>query len=299
MTIEVADHATTFAPAPRLLRLADHWPLLAGLAAMAVPTFARLGQQSWSTEAGAHGPLVLATGLWLLVQHREELEARRTPASPVLLAIGLAVAFIGYAFGRAFDFLSIEAMGLYGCFALITYRLVGLRAMLACGFPFAYLLFMVPPPGWLIDYITGPLRIFVSQAAEAILLPFGYPLAREGVTLVVGQYQLLVEEACSGMNSLVGLTAIGLFYIHVLHRSSLRYSLFLLMMIVPIAIFVNILRVVALILMTYYFGDAVAQGFLHATTGVVLFGVAVGLIFLVDQLCRNLLMRRAGAASRS
>lgn len=264
----------------------DKWPLLLGLLALAIPTFARLGQQSWATESGAHGPVVLATGLWLLSQQWTDMKQRAAPAPTILLAAVALVALAVYAFGRAYDFISVETIGLYMVFIAIAYRLFGWRALWYNAFPFFYLLFMVPIPGYIIDKITGPLRTFVSYAATHLLTPLGYPIAREGVTLMVAQYQLLVEDACSGMNSLIGLTAIGLFYVHVLHRSSLRYSIFLIAIIIPVAIFVNIIRVVVLILLTYYFGDAVAQGFLHATTGIILFGLAVVIIFGIDQAAR-------------
>ena len=60
------------------------------------------------------------------------------------------------------------------------------------------------------DHITSPLKLFVSRVATEGLQAFGIPIMHQGVTLIVAQYQLLVEDACSGMNSLVGLTAIGL-----------------------------------------------------------------------------------------
>ena len=58
-------------------------------------------------------------------------------------------------------------------------------------------------------------------------------------------------------------------------------------LIIPVAIAVNILRVTALILITYYFGNEAAQGFLHVTTGIVLFGLAILLIFGFDKLFRH------------
>ena len=72
--------------------------------------------------------------------------------------------------------------------------------------------------------------------------------------MTVGPYQLLVEDACSGMNSLIGLIAITLFYIYLLRNASWRYSAFLVALIIPIAIMANVLRIITLILLTYFFG---------------------------------------------
>ena len=287
MTIETA----TIESRPRettKLEWVQWWPLIAALLVLVIPTLIDLGQQTWSTEAGAHGPIVISTGLWLLFHDGMAMRNARRSANWLLVAIGLFAGLAVYVFGRAYDFISIEAFGLYFTLLAIAYRLFGYAQLRSHAFPLIYLAFAVPPPGWLIDRITAPLQMFVSYAAAGMLKTLGYPIAREGVTIVVGSYQLLVEDACAGMNSLVGLIAISLFYIYLLHRASWRYALGLMFLIIPVAIAVNILRVTALILITYYFGNAAAQGFLHVTTGVVLFGLAILLIFAFDKLFRRM-----------
>ncbi len=269
-----------------------YWPLILGFVAMTVPTMATLGREVWSREIGAHGPIVLATGIWLIVSERSVLSARAVPGSLAVVAAMLLSAFALYVFGRAYDFISLEAAGLYIVMLAIALRLIGWRAMAGIWFPFFYLGFMVPPPGWLIDQATAPLRRFVSLVTTDGLQMFGIPITRDGVTLMVAQYQLLVEDACSGMNSLIGLTAISLFYIYLMHRASWKYSLLLVAFILPIAIAANVLRVTVLVLITYYAGDAAAQGFLHVTAGLVLFMVALLLVFALDTFLQRVLKGR-------
>ena len=124
----------------------------------------------------------------------------------------------------------------------------------------------------------------------------GYPIVRQGVTLYVAQYQLLVEDACAGLNSLVSLTAISLFYIYLLHNATWRYSLMLVAWIIPLAILANVIRIIILVLLTYHFGDAAAQGFLHSTAGLVMFATALLGIFLVDGVTQAV-QRRFGWGS--
>jgi exosortase len=245
-----------------------HWPLLAGFACIMVPTFITLGREAWSMEAGAHGPIVLATGLWLLWRNGG-LTARTEPGLP--------------------PWLLLEAGALYAIGLLLCAYVAGWRTLVSNPFPYLYLGFLVPIPGWVLAAVTAPLQQFVSWAATSLLSLFDYPVAREGVVITIAQYQLLVEEACAGMNSLIGLIAISMFYIYILYRASWRHAAILLMMIVPIAVFVNVVRVTTLILLTYHAGDAVAQGFLHVTAGMVLFAGALGLMVLVDRLVRRLL----------
>lgn len=272
---------------PEALR--RHWPLAVGMLLLAIPTLIRLAEQTWARETGAHGPIVLATGLWLLFHNEAHRMIDRDRPNWWLVVAGLVPALAMYVFGRAYDFISLEALALYGVFLTVSYRLLGLRTMWALAFPFLYLVLIVPPPGWVIDRLTAPLQMFVSYSATELLSLLGYPIARYGVTITVAQYQLLVEDACAGMNSIVGLIAISVFYIYMLHRASWRYSVLLLALIIPIAILTNILRVIGLVLITYYLGDAAAQGFLHNTTGLLLFAVALCLMIGADAVLQRVL----------
>lgn len=268
---------------------ASAWILVVGFLTLAAPTAVSLGELVWSKESGAHGPIVLITGLWLLWRNLPELRASQSPGMWWLTVIVLAVALPLYVFGRAYDFLSLEVGGVYGVGLAMLYMHFGLPGLRKIWFPLLYLAFVVPPPGWLIDAITAPLKLFVSFVSTTTLQAVGIPVYREGVTLMVSNYQLLVEDACSGMNSLVGLVAISLFYIYLLRNASWRYSLLLVVFVVPIAIVANIIRVSVLVLLTYFFGDAVAQGFLHVTAGLLLFTSALLMVFLVDHLLSRLL----------
>ena len=266
--------------------LGQHGLLLAACLAMVLPTLYSLATGPWTTEAGIQGPIVLATGSWLLLRRLPEIRANAVHGSlPIAVAMMLA-AIPAYIFGRAFDFISIEVAALLLALLATAYAYVGFAVLKALWFPIFYLGFMVPLPGWILDYITLPLTQLVSEVVTATLQWLGYPVARVGVTIYIAQYQLLVEDACAGLNSLVSLISIGLFYVYILHNSSAKYSILLLALVIPIAILANVVRVTALVLLTYYFGDAVAQGFLHNFAGMVTFTSALLLIFLVDTMLR-------------
>ena len=279
--------ATRPAPAPAALRLPfalPDLPLWIGLAALGVPTLISLAHETWSKESGAHGPIVLAVGAWLLIKEFPSARALVRPGSLALTLAGLAFSLLLYVFGRALAFIPIEAAGLYGAGVCILYSQIGLRALLKLWFPVVYLAFLVPAPGWFLDQVTAPLKQFVSWAAMSVLSTFGIPVAREGVTIYVSSYRLLVEDACSGLNSMVGLVAVSLLYIYLLRGAQLRYALLLTGLVIPIAILGNVLRIMTLILLTYFFGDEVAQGFLHETAGLFLFAIDLMLVFAVDKL---------------
>jgi exosortase len=273
-------------------------PLIIGGLALAIPTMIRLGQQVWSKEIGAHGPIVLATGIWLLWRKWDEMRAQAAPGPAWLTLLGVAISLPIYIFGRAYDFISLEALGLYGFGLSVLHDRFGLKVMLANWFPLFYLGLLLPVPGWMIDEFTAPLKLLVTTLATRILDPTGIPILQEGVTMTVGPYQLLVEDACSGLNSLIGLTAITMFYIYLLRNASWRYSALLVAMIVPIAVAANVLRIIILVLLTYFFGDAVGQGFLHMTAGLFLFALSLLLMFAIDSgLSRLLTLWKRGDAT--
>src|SRR4249919_4003818 len=78
-------------------------PLIAAALILAVPTFLRLGKQVWSLEIGAHGPIVAATGAWLLWRQIPAMRAEAQRGQVWLTFLGVLVSLPIYVFGRAFD----------------------------------------------------------------------------------------------------------------------------------------------------------------------------------------------------
>jgi exosortase len=146
-------------------------------------------------------------------------------------------------------------------------------------------------PDSLIAAVTNPLKLWISNTAVDLLYLAGYPIASSGVTMQIGQYQLLVAQACAGLNSLITLSALTLFYVYLTHRAEWRYLLVLTLAAVPVAVFSNLVRVIILVLLTYYAGEAAAQGFLHYFAGMTTFAIALVTIYLIDKLAQQVLSR--------
>lgn len=273
--------------------LLAHWLLALGAAAMAIPTFYSIATISWSTEQGAHGPIVLVTGIWLVMRRWREVVAVARPGR-----LGLAFALflpclLLYALARVTNILEVEGFMMYGALVAVFYAYCGGKALRVLWFPLVYFLFLFPPPDTVVAIVTQPLKLGISQTAVKLLHLLGYPIANAGVTIQVAQYEVLVAAACAGLNSLISLSAIGLFYVYIRHNANWRYALLLVLAIVPVAILANFVRVLALILITYHMGDAAAQGFLHDFAGLTMFAVAVLGIFGVDALAAPLRRRLA------
>jgi exosortase len=114
------------------------------------------------------------------------------------------------------------------------------------------------------------------------LYELGYPIGRTGVVLTVGPYQLLVADACSGLHSLISMSAMGLLYIYLMGHTSWVRNGILISCLLPIAFAANVVRVMVLVVVTYHFGDEAGQGFIHDFSGIFLFIVGLILLFIID-----------------
>lgn len=278
----------------RLRRLAPAGLLLVGLLLLYVPTFTALAQGLWQTSTHSHGPIVLAVTAWLFVRGlRREASApaegwrpRPLPAWPLLIA-GLAL----YVVGRSQGFPVLEVASLLPLLLGVSLLTLGAAPTRRLWFAFVFLCFLVPMPGSMVDAITQPLKLAVAYVVEHLLHALGYPIARAGVVLTAGQYKLQVADACSGLNSLFMLEAFGLLYLNVVRHASVLRNVALALLIVPISFASNVLRVIVLVLVTYHYGDAAGQGFVHGFSGLVLFAAALALTLAADGLLRGLARR--------
>ncbi len=258
--------------------------MLLGLAVLYGPTYHSLANGLWTSEDNIHGPIVLAVVLWAIWQKRNLLLANTHHATPIsgwlLLAFGLAM----YVVGRSQEIIILEVGSQIPILSAVLLLFRGKAALGKLWFPLLFLIFMLPLPSFIVDALTGPLKQNISMLVESLLYRFDYPIARSGVVLSIGPYQLLVADACSGLNSMISLTTMGLLYLYLMNHDSKLRTVILLALIWPIAFFANMLRVITLVLITYYLGDEAGQGFMHGFAGIVLFITALLILIAVDSL---------------
>jgi len=264
-------------------------PVALGLAVMYVPTYVDLAHGLWQQEAYAHGPIILGVVAWLVWRRRAALASRGAIRSAPLagwamLAFGLML----YAVGRSQGIALFEVGSHLPVLAGTVLLLLGWHALARLWFPLFFLVFLVPLPGFMIDIATAPLKNFVSHIVESMLYELGYPIARAGVILMIGQYQMLVTDACSGLNSLYSLAALGFLYLYLTGPGTAVRRAALLASIAPIALVANVARVLILTLITFYLGEEAGQSFLHGFAGMTLFATALLLLLGLDVLLQRL-----------
>jgi exosortase B len=261
------------------------WLLALGLLLMFGPVAQKLSNTVWSTDEQGHGPIIIGVALWLIWQRRENLVAAAQKAQskgllgwPIFL-FGLSVYFVG----RLQNIPTFELGSLIPISVGLTLATYGAPMLRVVAFPLFFLAFAVPLPGGLVDAITLPLKHAVSVVAEIILHHAGLPVGRTGVMLTVGQYQLLVADACAGLNSMFTLEALGILYMNLIGHTNRLRNVVLAILIIPMSFIANVIRVMVLVCVTYFFGDEAGQGVVHGMAGMVLFVVALTLMFAMDK----------------
>lgn len=258
-------------------------PIIAGLMLLYVPSLFDLLTGIWSEDEQMHGPIVLSISCWLIYRNwpvmiaASDGESAHWTGWPIFV-----VGLLAYSLGRALDILILEIGSVIWLLTGTILLTRGMKALKAQWFALFFMLFMVPLPGVIVDAVTMPMKMAVSYVAEHVLFLAGYPIGRNGVILQIGQYMLLVADACAGLHTLLTLEALGLLYLNLVRRDSLFRNMSLAILIVPISFTANVIRVMALSLITYHFGDAAGQGFLHGFAGMVLFLSALLLIIGAD-----------------
>jgi exosortase B len=258
--------------------------LAIGMLVLLAPVFVKLAHTVWVSDEQGHGPIILAVVVWLLWLRRERFERELAAAVPAGIG-GWAVLVGGLLMYLAGRIQSIAMFEMGAAIPLLVGALAvtfGWRAARIASFPIFFIVFAVPLPGPLVDTLTQPLKQAVSYVAESMLHLVGYPISRSGVILMVGQYQLLVADACAGLNSMFTLEALGLLYMNLVGHTSRARNVALAILIVPMSFCANVIRVMVLVLVTFHFGDEAGQGIVHGAAGLLLFAVALVLMFIID-----------------
>ena len=128
-----------------------------------------------------------------------------------------------------------------------------------------------------------PLQSISATGSASIVQAIGIPVTRTGAEIHLPEAAFTIGMPCSGMNTLISLLALVTLLLYFLKAPFYKKaSLFLLAF--PIAILANIFRIVLLLVIAYFWGTEVAMTFFHGFSSLLLFLVALLLLFLLSRL---------------
>jgi exosortase len=236
----------------------------------------------WEDPNYSHGFLIPLLGVYFVWERREKLsnlEPQPNQWGLSLLLLGLGILFLGYIGAELFLMRSSMLVVISG---LVLY-LLGWRHLKVLVFPIGFLLFMIPFPSIIFNAIAFPLQLMAAKTSTFCLQLLQVPVLREGNVIVLPHTTLEVTEACSGIRSLMSLTALAVVFAYFTQRD-LWKRLVLVLLAIPIAILTNAFRVWGTGLLAHYFGVEAALGFYHTFAGWLVFVVAFGLLLVAGIL---------------
>ncbi|MCP5462664.1 MAG: exosortase/archaeosortase family protein [bacterium] len=223
-----------------------------------------------SYTPGPFVPIVVAYMIWAKREKLCSISPMPSKAGLILIIVSLILHF----FAQKGDLHRISIFA----FVLMVYGMIlyflGKEFFINLVYPVGYLMFMVPME-FLDGMIGVPLRIVASQWAGVILSMLGFHIARAGTQIeMIGIFSFDVAAPCSGLKSLVSLTALGCAFAYITQRQNWKRAV-LIIAAIPIAMLANVFRIVFLGLIAVTFGADAALGFFHSFSGFFLFTFAL------------------------
>ena len=226
-------------------------------------------------ELAHHAPLVFALSGFLVYQKRNILrELLKSPGpaagSSVFFLVGLSLNLLGQASGVYYLAQLSIPLTLYGMACYLKGSFFARQFI----FPLALLVLAFPIPGKIYMDIVFPLKLLVTKAAAALLTLMGYQVKIYGNIIEISSLFLGVADACSGLNSLMAILTLSIFYSYlVIRRWDFRVAIVISML--PLIIMVNIVRVTTTAVVAVKWGPELAEGKLHSLWGIAVFVIAV------------------------
>ncbi|MBC8414331.1 MAG: exosortase [Nitrospira sp.] len=248
--------------------------------------FLELYMSKWEFDGYTQAYAILPITTWLIWRQREVFHISERQYTSIETIGGGALLFAGvmlYLLGSRFEYLSISALSLIPVAFGTVITLYSIKTAAKLSFPILYMLLLVPPPTSILDSLTLSMRHGVSVATAWTLQLLNYPITRKGLMLNIGDIDIYMGEPCSGFRSLITLFSLMLAYIYI-RKTTLYRKLILSLFIVPMALLGNLIRVITVCLLTYYFGEEIGQGFFHWFSGMLIFSIMLLGMISIEKL---------------
>ncbi|NOX95457.1 MAG: VPLPA-CTERM-specific exosortase XrtD [Alphaproteobacteria bacterium] len=239
--------------------------------------FRRWGEQ----QELSHGYFLPVIAGWLIWSRREALGASLgRPMAIGLAGVALSVVIL------ILSEMTVTSLMIFQHFAMILFAgsvalaLGGRNIFLLTLVPVIFLLFMVPPPYWVITVLSQQFQLWSSQLGVFMIERFGMPVYLSGNIIDLGDYQLQVAEACSGLRYLFPFLSLG-FLAAYFFKAPLWQRALVFLSTVPITILMNSFRIALTGVLVQKYGASSAEGLIHFFEGWVVFLLCMIMLFAV------------------
>lgn len=255
---------------------------LAGWVALFWPTLRGLVEYWGEDPDFSHGYLVpIISGLILWSNRARFAAAAARPSWLGGLALLLSV---GVYFMGALSFTNLlQRVGAWASILSAVWLVLGIPALRAAPFPFFFLLLAIPPPYFVLAPFRLGLKGVATRLSAEVLSSMGFEAFPEGSLLVVGTQQLEVADACSGIRSLMAIATTAILFAY-LFRAGLVKGALLLLAAVPVALLVNVLRILIVAIALSKYDIDWTHGTSHEVVGYLVFGASLVLLYLTWRL---------------
>ena len=242
---------------------------------------------AWNeSEEYSHGFLIVPVCLWLIWMKYQQIEKIPNSSSPWGLVI-IVVALMLHVLASYAAILTLGPLAMiFLCHGVVLY-FFGPAMYRALLFPLLFLFFMVPVPSQLYSAMTIPLQLLVTKISTLIGSIMGIPILRQGNLIHLPERTLQVVQACSGLRSIMALSTLSALFGY-LFIGNPFFRILLFLSSIPIAIVINIVRVVLMIMGFYFFNYDLTVGATHTVMGMVIFSIALLLLYLLATLFSQL-----------
>jgi exosortase len=234
----------------------------------------------WQQPEYSHGYLIPAFAAVLMLMRREPFE-EVVPLSHrwwgvLLLLVGTAIRVYGtYTVRFTVDYISLIP-SLMGVFVLVG----GVRTLRWAGPPIAFLVFMLPLPGFLKDGLLRPLQLIATRCSVYAMQTLGVEVYRDGNVIHLEKMDMNVIDACSGLRMLTIFLALSVAIAMVYTARPWWERLIIVVSAFPVAVLVNVIRItITGLLYNLDVSPEVADFFFHKGAGLLMMPMAMAILF--------------------
>ena len=251
----------------------------------------------------SHGmllPLISAYLIWerraaiqqtIQARRNEPAASRRWVGGVALFTAGLLLLLVG----RASDLMWIKWTAFFPTIIGLIAAVFGYRVAAIIAPPIVLNFMAKPFPDSLVPKLFFPLQALAAKIAAHTLEILGVPVYLFGNIIEIPGMRLMVEEACSGMRSMMAILTVAVIVAYTIRTNWLGKFLLFIGSII-LAIVLNVVRVTVTGILAHFYDPSAASGFFHSFSGMVVFVVGLISLFGLGKIVERFLPAKTTAA---